>query len=276
MVIELLGLSLLIMAASLSGVFFLWKTAGAFIEKNLCYLVSLSAGVFLVVVYVLARESMELAGVAEGLIWIGVGALFVWALFKFIPTFHHHHRAGKDAHSSVDARRILISDGIHNVGDGIVLAAALSVSAPFAFLAALSIFIHEFVQEVSEFFVLREGGYKTAQALIINFLVSSTILIGALGGYFLLETFAVLEAPLLGLSAGAFLLVVFNDLIPHSIRTANGRASGMKHIIWFLVGLIVMIGITMATPHSHEHGTHDGHAHEEVHEHGPNDDHDHE
>lgn len=268
MLIELIGLSLLIMLASLSGVFFLWKSAGTFIEKNLCYFVSLSAGVFLVIVYSLARESIELAGATEGLIWVGAGALGVWALFKFIPTFHHHHRKGKDEHSALDARRILISDGIHNIGDGIVLAAALSVSGPFALLAAFSIFVHEFVQEVSEFFVLREGGYKTIQALKINFLVSGTILIGALGGYFLLETFAVLEAPLLGLAAGAFLLVVLNDLIPHSIKTANGHASGIKHILWFILGFIIMAGITMATPHTHEHGhAHDEHAHGEEHLH---------
>lgn len=273
MLIELLGLSLLIMAASLSGVFFLWKTAGVFIEKNLCYLVSLSAGVFLVLVYGLARESIELAGPAQGLIWVGIGVLVMWGLFKFLPAFHHHHKTGDGCNSTVDARRVLISDGIHNVSDGIILAAALSVSTPFAVLTALGVFIHEFVQEVSEFFVLREGGYGTFRALKTNFLVSSTILVGALGGYFLLETFEVLEAPLLGLSAGAFLLVVLNDLIPHSIKASHGRYGALKHILWFLCGVIIMVGITTATPHSHEHGGHDHHAHEEEHAH---DHHDHE
>lgn len=267
MFIELIALSLLIMAASLSGVFFLWKSAGEFIARNLCYLVSLSAGVFLVIVYGLGREAIELVGAAHGLLWIGGGMLAMWALFTFVPTFHHHHKKDADTHSHLDARKILVSDGIHNIGDGIVLATALTISAPFALLAAISIFIHEFVQEVSEFFVLRESGLPTTRALGINFLVSGTILIGALGGFFLLEQFEALEAPLLGISAGAFLLVVLNDLIPHSIRTSKERAHPAIHILWFVLGVVIMAGITLATPHTHEHGpTHD-HAHEEEHLH---------
>ena len=47
----LLALSFLIMLASLVGVVTVWNRAGMFIEKRLDYLVSFSAGVFLVFLY---------------------------------------------------------------------------------------------------------------------------------------------------------------------------------------------------------------------------------
>ncbi len=90
-------------------------------------------------------------------------------------------------------------------------------------------FVHELVQEVSEFFVLKQAGYSTKKALLTNFAVSSTILIGSIGGTFLLDTFSELELPLMGIAAGAFLVVVFQDLIPHSVRKAKAKASHLKH-----------------------------------------------
>jgi zinc transporter ZupT len=55
--------------------------------------------------------------------------------------------------------------------------------------------------------VLRQAGFATRKALVINFITSSTILIGAIGGYFLLEKFEAIEPALLGITAGAFLIL---------------------------------------------------------------------
>jgi len=244
------------MLASLSGVFFLWRGAGHFLEKNLSFLVSFSAGVFFVIAYELSGEAIEHAdSPIQGLVWVLLGALIVWLLFKFLPTFHHHHdEAGKDCHyRGLDARRILWADALHNVGDGILLTTSLLVSPVFGFFSALSIFIHEFVQEVSEFFVLRQSGYKISRALGLNFLVSATILLGAIGSYFLLQVFEQLEVPLLGLSAGSFIVVVLQDLIPHSVRHSHSEKMYVRHILWFLVGLLLMLGVNSLTTHSHKH-----------------------
>ena len=273
MILELLGLSLLIMIASLSGVLFFWKQANEFLEENLCHFVSLSAGVSLVIVYALTQESIELIGFTSAITWVAVGALSIWALFSALPAIYKRRKKMKKTESAgLDARKIIASDWLHNIGDGIVLAAAFAVSTPLALVTAASIFVHEIVQEISEFFVLKEAGYSTPKALGVNFIVSSSILIGAVGGFFLLEQFETLEAPLLGFAAGAFLLVVFHDLIPYAVRTSKTQNSHLKHILWFVLGIVVMSAITFATPHSHEHAgqdthAHDEHAHEEEHLH---------
>ena len=250
--IEILLYSVLIMLASLVGVFSVWRRAGRAIERNLNLLVSFSAGVFIVIAYQLGIEVVEHSDtLGSGLVWIVIGLLAVWLLFKFLPSSHHHHDEASETHphSRLDARRIMASDALHNLGDGILLATSFAVSSSLGMLTALSIFVHELVQEISEFFVLRQAGYSTKSALILNFAISATVLLGALGGFFLLESFETLEVPLLGLASGAFLVVVFHDLIPHSVRSSRHENLYWRHLLWFLVGMVLMFVVSTFTAH---------------------------
>jgi zinc and cadmium transporter len=261
------------MLASLAGVLFIWKGVGTFIEKNLSLLVSFSAGVFLVVVFQLGQETLHHAQSAgQGWIWILAGVLLITFIFRFLPDFHHHHDEQHDhTHSRIDARRIVISDAIHNLGDGILIAATFSISIPLGIATAISIFVHEFVQEVSEFFVLRQAGLSVNRALTVNFLASATILIGAVGGYFVLDSFSALEVPLLGIAAGSFLVVVLHDLIPDSVRHSHETKSYFKYIATFIIGIVLMFGINNWLGHAHEVE----HEHDHDHVGEVHDDHDH-
>ena len=250
--IELLFYSVLIMLASLVGVFSIWRRVGQVIERNLNLLVSFSAGVFIVIAYQLGREALEHSNTfGSGLQWVIIGVLAVWLLFKFLPSFHHHHAGELETHphSRLDARRIMASDALHNLGDGILLASSFATSSSLGVLTALSIFIHELVQEISEFFVLRQAGYPTKKALVLNFAVSGTTILGALGSFFLLENFETLEVSLLGLASGAFLVVVLHDLIPHSVRASKQKNLYSKHLLWFLAGVTLMFIINTLAVH---------------------------
>jgi len=260
MILYTIALSVVVMLASLVGVIFVCKRVGKFIENNLAYLVSFSAGVFLVVSYSLFTEVLEIANSAvAGIVWVVIGALSILIVFRFLPDFHHHHDEQQEephSHSDIDARRILISDGLHNIGDGILIAASFAVSPIVGFIAGISILVHELVQEVSEFFVLRQAGFSVKKALTLNFLVSGTILIGAIGGTLLLDSFEALEAPLLGIAAGSFFIVVVHDLIPHSIRKSKGKTLYLKHTAWFFIGLATMfsVGVLAGHPEPEGHG----------------------
>ncbi len=244
--------SLLAMTASLVGVIAVWRRAGRAIERNADFLISFSAGVFLVIAYNIANEAVEHAStLGSGLLWIFFGALGIWVLFKLLPALHVHRdeEDEEEAHHPIDVRRMLVGDAFHNIGDGILLAASFAVDTSLGIAAAFSVFIHELVQELSEFFVLRAAGYTARQALTLNFIISSTVLVGSVGGYFLLESFEVLEGPFLGLAAGAFLVVVLHDLIPHSVRSSSGRLHYVKHLVWFVVGIALMAGVSTLVAH---------------------------
>lgn len=244
--------SLLVMSVSLIGVVSVWSFAGKKIKKHIGLLVSFSAGVFLTLVIALIHEVLEHSdNNLQAIIWVVAGVILVWLFFKFIPHFHHHHgdECKEISHSNIDVRKILLSDALHNIGDGILLSASFAVSTTVGFAAAISILIHEAIQELSEFFVLREAGYSAKRALWLNFVTSATILIGAVGGFFLLDTFEAIEVPILALSAGAFLVVVLQDLIPASIRHSQKSHNKYAHILYFILGMGVMYLVSSIIGH---------------------------
>ena len=240
----------LVSVVALIGIFFL-SLKESNLRKVLTYLVSFAAGVLVVVAWSLTGEIVEHAGsLMKGAPWIGVGVIVVWIAFRFIPQFHHHHDAGAHAHSRLDANRVLFSDAVHNIGDGVVIVVSFAASPMLGVVSTASIVVHEMLQEISEFFVLREAGLSVRAALLSNLLASSTILIGVFGAFFLLEKFATLTVPLLGLSVGSYLVVVFNDLIPHSLSSSTERSHYLRHFAYFAVGAILMILLVMNLPHA--------------------------
>lgn len=254
----------MVMCASLIGVFSVWKKLGEFIEKRLGFLVSFSAGVFLVIAIGIILEIFEHTDVYRGVGFVAIGLIFMGLMFKVIPSFHHHHSSEEEhpEHSKIDAKKVIFGDAIHNIGDGVLLATAFSIDFNFGVFTTLSIFIHELVQETSEFFVLKQAGFSTKKALVINFIVSGAILVGVILGYFLLEKYESIELFLFGLSAGAFLFVVFKDLIPHSFSHGKSNNCLKKHLIFFIFGALLMFGVTKIFGHSHEHA-HEDEAHHE-------------
>lgn len=250
---DLLLASGLVMLASLGGVVFAGWRFGALLSRHLDFLVSFSAGVFVVFAFGLATETIEHTGsLAVGLGWIFAGAILIWLTVQFLPQLHTHghgHDHGSEVHAHLDPRRMIVSDAVHNAADGIFLAATFAVAPAMGYAATISVFVHEFLQEIAEFFVLRDGGYSVRKALTVNLATASTVLLGAVGGYFLLDLIEALEAPLLGITAGGVLVVVLHDLIPHSVRDSISPLHFAKHIICFVVGIMLMLCVGALLPH---------------------------
>lgn len=257
----------MVMLASLAGILFTHKVAAQFLEEKLSYLVSFSAGVFLVTSGALALEVFELADTALiAVVLIAVGYLLAWGLEYLIPETHQHHDpdCDHDHHhgNKKNARKLIVGDAVHNVADGIILVPAFLVSPALGMAVTVSILIHEALQEVSEFFVLRQAGYSTKRALTINFLTSSTIFIG-IGLSYLAVVNHDLEVLLLALAAGFFLHVVLHDLIPKPHHHADS-AGFAKHLLVLVVGLAVMslVAFAINSEHAHGEGEHDEHGEE--------------
>ena len=104
----------------------------------------------------------------------------------------------------------------------------------------------------ADFFILKQGGYSTKKALLINFSVSSTIFVGIFLGYFALASND-LEVWLLALSAGFFLHVVIHDLLPTPGKTDEGK-SFLLHLAFVVVGAVIMGLVATALGDSHAHG----------------------
>lgn len=263
MLFEILLAAGAITVASLVGVLFTAKVAREFLSSRLSFLVSFSAGVFLVTSGALALEVFE---IYEGMLWQGIGLILVgyglaWFVEKMMPESHHHHDPhdeGGHSHNKAGARKLLIGDAIHNIGDGIILVPAFLVSPALGLAVTASIFIHETLQEISEFFVLKQAGYSTRRALALNFLTASTIFIGVGLSYAAIAT-EELEGLLLAVAAGFFIHVVIHDLLPRPHQHETSKRF-LQHVLLVAIGLVLMAGIASALGESHAHS--DEHADE--------------
>lgn len=240
-----------LMIVSLSGVLFVQKTIRGTVENKLPFLVSFSAGVFLVTAGALMLEVFE----QVSSVWVGVllvvGGYLLATLGGFIlPEVHHHHdESCGDCKSG--AKKLMLGDALHNIGDGIVLITAFTASPILGVATAVSLAVHETLQEIAEFFVLRQAGYTVRRALLINFAISSTIIIGVLIGYFALNV-PNLEVVLLAVSAGFFLQVVVHDLLPKRAKYEEEKEFGL-HVLLVLVGVLIMALVSTALGDSHSH-----------------------
>jgi len=253
MLLTIFGAALLIMITSLIGVVFISKAAQNFLQHRLSLLVAFSAGVFLVTAGSLGLEVFELTdSVIIAAALIAVGYAIAWSLHALLPETHHHHELNCHQSHGRAAQKLIVGDAIHNVADGVILVVAFAVSPTLGITATISVLIHEALQEISEFFVLRQAGYSVSKALIINFAVSSAILVGVILGYLALASHE-LEILLLALSCGFFLHVVFHDLLPKRVNHEN-KSLFFKHLAFVLVGALLMSFVSGALGDTHAHG----------------------
>ncbi len=256
MEIEIFLAALLIMTASLAGVIFTAKVAREFLASRLSFLVSFSAGVFLVTAGALALEVFE---IFDGYLWQGIGLIvagygLAWLVETLMPESHHHHDPDEHdghSHNQAGARKLLLGDAIHNIGDGIILVPAFLASPALGLAVTVSIVIHETLQEISEFFVLKQAGYSTKRALMLNFATSSTILIGVGISYLAIASHE-LEGVLLAVAAGFFIHVVIHDLLPKRTHHESSRLF-LQHVLLVIIGLVLMAGIANVLGESHGH-----------------------
>lgn len=248
-----------VMLVSLSGVVFSSSVLASWTHRHLTYLATFSAGVFLMVVYHLLEEMVhESEALALGAGAVLFGAALMEALHHLLPAEHHHHDAHHDhSHTSVDGRRVLVSDALHNIGDGILLVAAFATNWAIGIAATIGIVVHELVQEISEFFVLKEAGYTTIRVLGLNLLSSSTILIGV-GVASFLSSSEVIALLFAGLAAGGFVAVLLRDLLPHALQSIKQNGGGLIHLGAFALSITLMLGVQTFFSHEGVEEAHGG------------------
>lgn len=201
------------------------------------------------------------------------GLLFMFILEKFIH-WRHNHSIDED----VEKHHVkpaplgyisLITDGLHNFTDGVLIAAAWMVSPEIGAATTVTVMLHEIPQEISDFGVLIHAGFSRKKALLLNFLSACT---AVLGGVFMLVLGHFTEVAtyyILPVAAGGFIYLAGTDLLPELHREKSTK----KNLIQFaaiIAGLVLMYFISANHSHGHQHGEncdHTTHVHDENCEH---------
>ena len=180
-------------------------------------------------------------------LWLIAGFLVMFGIEVVLRRGHSHAEHLDDIHShnhQEDAIQPfgwlnLVGDALHNLLDGVIIAAAYLIDTAAGIATTVAVALHEIPQELGDFAVLVRSGMPVKKALVLNFGSAMFAFIGAiavLAIQFDPETLAVVALPLI---AGAFVYIAAADLIPELHHHSKGRDMAII-VTALLMGLVVM------------------------------------
>ncbi len=198
----------------------------------------------------LIPEASETLGDSTAL-WVLLGMGIFFILEKFLHWHHHHepHQETEDACDDCDDHvrpfgfLIIFADILHNVVDGVIIAAAFLVSTEAGVATTIAVALHELPQEIGDFGVLLHAGFSRTRALIANVASALSAFLGA-GLVFLIGSYSEAMIPALSaLAAGSFIYIAAADLVPELHRHARVRDSLIQFLA-VIIGVVMMFGLT--------------------------------
>jgi zinc and cadmium transporter len=164
-----------------------------------------------------------------------LGGIVLFFLLEKLVLWRHCHAAHCEIHGQAGPL-ILIGDAFHNFVDGMVIAAAFLTSIPLGIAAAYAVIAHEVPQELGDFGILLDAGYRPARAFWLNALSSAATLPGAIIAYFWLADARELLPYILSLSAASFIYIAVADLMPDLHRQSTASAF-LRQFVLLLAGI---------------------------------------
>ncbi|OGM74657.1 hypothetical protein A2382_01730 [Candidatus Woesebacteria bacterium RIFOXYB1_FULL_38_16] len=229
--------TLFITTGAFLGVFTL-SLAKDTLNKSLKYLMSLSAGALMGGAFLhLIPESLEILEPNQ-MSLIVLFAFITFFIIEKILHWRHCHKSEKCKNHTFGYMN-LIGDSIHNFIDGIVIASAFVADYKLGLITTFAVAIHEIPQEISDYGVLLYSGFKKTKALISNFIVALTVVLGGIVGYYLSDKITNLVPTLTAFAAGGFIYIAASDLMPE-IRKETNLVKSFKYFSVFILGLGVM------------------------------------
>ncbi|MGB4076856.1 MAG: ZIP family metal transporter [Minisyncoccia bacterium] len=218
------------------------------VRRTLFLLVALAAGALLGDAFIhLIPEAFSAVDTTLAALCVLGGILLFFLLEKYL---HWHHSHGDEEYSPEHARihpignLVLISDGVHNLIDGIAVGAAFMVSTEIGIATTIAIALHEIPQEISDFGLLLHAGFSRAKALFMNFISALTAFAGLALVFWLGEAHAGFVPLIAAFTAGNFIYIALADLVPELQKTTEGKRSFIQVAV-VLLGIGLMLALSM-------------------------------
>jgi zinc and cadmium transporter len=264
----------------LAGVGSVWLAAllswGALV-RHTQHLLSLAAGALLATAFMhLLPEAFESQIDPHDLfLTLLLGLLFFFLLDKAELWHHgheHHHcdtphqhgaphahdaahtHAPMHAHAHAHAPggwAVLVGDGVHCLGDGVLIASAFMADARLGATAALAVLAHEVPHHIGDLVVLRgssSGNRRTA--LLKVTLAGAVTTLGGTAGYFLLDQLHRYLPYFLTVASSSFVYVALADLIPQ-LQKQRSAGETVAQVLWLGTGIALVTVLATLAQHSH-------------------------
>ena len=235
---------IIVSLVSLIGVFYIYLKEET-VKKYINLFISLAVGALLGDAFIhLIPEAFENS---SNPIIVSLLIIFGIIIFFIIEKFLHWHHHGEDQENTEIhpvGKLLLITDGFHNLIDGIIIGVSFLISIPIGIATTLAVILHEIPQEIGDFAVLIHSGYDKKKALWLNFLSALAAIVGLIIALIfsnLAEAFTLWVLPI---AAGGFVYIAVADLIPELQKTKELKYS-LLQIITVLVGILTMVALLL-------------------------------
>jgi len=190
----------------------------------------------------LIPEALENSAVTE------TEPLFLTFLFAIIGFFllekviiwHHCHEEACEEKKMMGSL-ILAGDTVHNIVDGVLIAASFLVSVEIGIAASLSALIHEIAQEIGDFAILLNSGYSRKRAFATNMLSSLSTIAAAVITYFALETMENIVPFIIMISAASFIYIALADLSPELHKHKRDAKLVLRQLVFIAIGMVTVL-----------------------------------
>lgn len=134
---------------------------------------------------------------------------------------------------------ILIGDGIHNMVDGVLIAAAFLTDIHLGIITSIAVIAHEIPQELGDFAILLHSGFSRSRALLYNALTGLTTVVGGVVAWFSLSLANQLVPYVLAIAASSFIYIAVADLIPGLHKRPEFSAT-VQQFVLIVLGVVVI------------------------------------
>ena len=256
MVFYIFASILLVSLVSLVGIFFLFMKENSLKELNFV-LIGLSVGALLggaffhIIPEVYSKHTSATTSFA---ILFGIFAFF---FLEKILHWHHSHSlhpiennecksCGEKLPSKTSpiGPMIIVSDGLHNMLDGVLIASSFILSTEAGIATTIAVLLHEIPQEIGDFGVLLHSGYSKAKAMFLNFLSALTAFLGAILVFAANEFLDKYMFIFTAFAAGSLLYIAMADLIPE-LHKKNKATDVFGQFAMIILGMGLMYSLTL-------------------------------
>ncbi|TMG87652.1 MAG: ZIP family metal transporter [Betaproteobacteria bacterium] len=253
-------LPLIVAACLAGGVLSIVAAAGTLALHHgwISRLVSFAVGALLGAVFLeLLPHALERSAAEPVMLTMLAGLLLFFLLEKLVLWRHSHGEAdtlddvsaGGAQPAGHDHGRsglmILIGNSVHNLCDGIVIAAAFVADVTLGATTTLAIVAHAVPQQVGDFAVLLHSGFTRRRAFATNLTTGVATLAGGLLGYAALASMQHILPSVLALASASLLYVAVADLIP-SLHRHPAPAQTAQQLVLIGIGIALIAAAHVA------------------------------
>lgn len=210
-----------------------------FLQKILLNMVGLSSGALLGVAFIhLLPEGIKKMD-GGNFFLIVLGTIMAYLLIEKLLHWRHCH-AGPDCHVHSLGYMNLVGDSVHNFIDGLIIASAFMANPALGVTTVFAMALHEIPQEIGDFSVLLYAGFEKKRALLLNFLVALTVVLGGIVGWILSASIPDVTKYLTPIAVGGFIYISLSDILPEIRKETN-----IKHFLssfsFIIIGIAMML-----------------------------------